>query len=475
MSFNDLREFIARLEEMGDCRRIEDEVDWNLEVGAITRRCEELLSPAPFFQKIKDYPPGYRILGDPVGTFRRLAIALGLPPEATYKELLDVYDERRKHPIKPTQVSTGPCKEVIQIGEDVDLFKLPTPMIHGGDGGRYIGAWHFVATKDPDSDWVNWGMYRVMIHDKNTVGLLLSPFQHIGKIYEKYERLNKPMPFAVVVGTEPIIPMVASSAVPYGVSEVDIVGGIRQQSLEVVKCETVDLLVPATAEIVLEGEIPPGVRRPEGPFGEYPGYQVSGAFPRPVGNLSALTFRRDPIITFLPEGMPVDGGHITASISWASDIRSDLLRTGFPIKAIYVSVEAALHICVVATETPYANIATQIAGCIWANKNGSFIPRIIVVNTDVDVTDMMQVMHAFATKCDPGIGTTVIEQGVGTPLTPFTHPHSREVGRCAKVVYDCTWPLDWPAGRIPIKASFQDLYPDEIKKRVINNWKRYGL
>jgi len=475
MAFKDLREFISRLELQGDCKRIEEEVDWNLEAGAITRRCCELGKPAPFFQKIKDYPAGYRILGDPMGTFRRLATALELSAEASYGEILDAFDERRKHPLKPTLVSTGSCKEVIQRGQEVDLLKLPSLLIHGGDGGRYIGTWHLVATKDPDSDWVNWGMYRIMIHDKDTVGVFIIPPQHIGKIFEKYERANKPMPFAVAVGPEPVTTLVATSAVPYGVSEVDIVGGIRQEPLEVVRCETVDLVVPATAEIVLEGEVLPGVRRNEGPFGEYPGYQVSGAVPRPVGKIKAVTFRRDPILTFVCEGMPITGGHVTASISWASDLRSDLLRAGFPIKGIYISAEAALHICVVSTQTPYPNIATQIAGCIWANKNGRHIPRIFVVNDDVDPTDMMQVIHSFATKCDPVRGTTTIAQGIGSNLTPFIHPDDRESAKCGKVVYDCTWPLDWPAEGIPIKASFQELYPEQIKQRVMKNWERYGI
>ncbi len=475
MAFKDLREFINQLEEQGDLIRIEKEVDWNLEAGAITRRCCELGKPAPLFQKIKDYPPGYRILGDPMGTFRRLATALKLSPSVSYSEIVDAFDERRKHPLKPILVNTGPCKEVIHIGEEVDLFKFPAPLIHEGDGGRYIGAWHLVAIKDLDSEWVNWGMYRVMIHDRNTVGVFIIPPQHIGKIFEKYERANKPMPFAVAIGPEPISTLVATSAVPYGVSEVDIVGGIREEPLEVVKCETVDLLVPATAEIILEGEVLPKVRRNEGPFGEYPGYQVSGAIPRPVGEIKAITHRRDPIITFVCEGMPVTGGHVACSISWASDLRVELLRNGFPIKGIYISPEAALHICIVSTETPYSNIATQIAGSIWANKNGRHIPRIFVVNEDVNPADIIEVIHSFATKCDPVKGTITIAQGIGSNLTPFIHPDERESAKCGKVVYDCTWPKDWQEEETPKKASFKSIYPEDIQRKVLNNWREYGF
>ena len=297
MPYNDLREFIDTIEKSGDLHRIKKEVDWNLEAGAIMRKgCEELL-PAILFEKIKDYPEGYRVLGNPLASFRRLAIALDMPPDSTYNEILNRYDEGRKNLIKPNLVSDGPCKENIHIGKEVDLYEFPAPIVHDGDGGRYLCTWNINVTKDPDSNWINWGTYRAMIHTKNKMGGLVIPSQHIGIMYyQKYETRNMPMPFAIAIGIEPITALVATSGVSYGINEADVIGGIRGEPLNVIKCETNDLLVPATSEIVIEGEIPPYERMEEGPFGEYTGYQAKSSMPRPVYNVKAITHRNNPIL-----------------------------------------------------------------------------------------------------------------------------------------------------------------------------------
>src|SRR3989337_3423539 len=152
MPFNDLSEFIERLRERGDLIEINNEVDWNLEAGAIMRRCNETNERAQLFNNIKGYPKGFRLLGSPLANLRRVAIALEMGPESSYREILDEYIKRRKNIIKPIIVSDGPCKENIYKGEEVDLFKFPAPLIHAGDGGRYIGTWDVGACKDPDSD-----------------------------------------------------------------------------------------------------------------------------------------------------------------------------------------------------------------------------------------------------------------------------------------------------------------------------------
>ena len=162
MAFMDLRAFMTALEREGELHRIKAEVDWNLEMGAATRKSIELRGPALYFEKAKGYPAGYGVLGVPFGPTKpviqgRVAIALGLPKTTPPLELIDVFRERTYHPIKPVLVDSGPCKEEILKGDDVDVLKFPVPKIHGMDGGRYVGTWDLVVTKDPDTGWVNWG------------------------------------------------------------------------------------------------------------------------------------------------------------------------------------------------------------------------------------------------------------------------------------------------------------------------------
>ncbi|MBW1839817.1 MAG: UbiD family decarboxylase [Deltaproteobacteria bacterium] len=175
MPYQDLREWISALEKEGEIKRVEKEVDWDLEVGAITRRVYDLGAPAPLFEKIKGYPKGYRILSAPIGLsarnkYARLALALDMPADSTIRDLTEEYIRRKKNPIPPVEVKEGPCQENVYLGEEVDLYKFPAPMVHEGDGGRYLSTWHTVISKDPDSGWVNYGMYRQMIHDKNYLG-----------------------------------------------------------------------------------------------------------------------------------------------------------------------------------------------------------------------------------------------------------------------------------------------------------------
>ena len=474
MAFNDLREFIATLDKYGELQVIKKEVDWNLEAGAIMRRCNETGGPAQLFEKILDHP-GHRIFGGTLATFRRLAIAMEMDTEVTFRKLLDEFMKRQRSPIKPILVNTGPCKENILVGDEVDLGLFPTPLVHGGDGGRYIGTWNVGACKDPDSDWINWGTYRLMIHDRNSTGVFIIPNQHVGMIYGRYEAENKPMPYSAFIGVEPITNLIGATGIPAGISEVDIVGGLRKEPVRLVKCETNDLLVPDTAEIVLEGEVLPHERKNEGPFGEYAGYQVSGVVSRPVFKVKAVTYRNNPLLTTSCIGTPVDDGDIVLGMGMAADFKRALIEGGFPVTGIYLPPETAAHVVIVATRTPYPYIANRIATCIWAQKSGWAVPRIIVVENDVDPTNLSEVGHALATKCHPVRGTTTIERLPTSPITGFLSHEERSRGFGCGVVYDCTWPLDWKPEHVPPRSSFNDIYPREIKERVLDNWKDYGF
>lgn len=482
MAIRDLRDYIDCLEKEGEIQQIESEVDWDLEVGAIIRRSFDLRAPAPFFLKIKGYPNGYRILGAPIGlsnspgaAYKRLAISFGMSPTSTAKTIIEEYIRRRKSPIKPICVHTAPCKENIHIGDEVDLLEFPAPLLHQGDGGRYLGTWNVVITRDPDSDWVNWGVYRLMIHDRKTLGCLIFPNQHIGFHLKKYEERNQPMEFAVAIGTDPVSPLISGARIPPGVNECDIVGGIRGEPIGLIHCETVDLEVPASSEIVLEGIILPNERKEEGPFGEYTGYRASERAPRPVLHVKAVTHRNDPILPVCCTGVPVDDEAVIQPITKAAEILDELQRMKFPVTMAYCPPEGVGHLTIVSTKVPYPSYVNQLARAIWGSMGwGRACYYLVIVEDDIDVTQMDQVIWALATRCHPYHGIHRELNAPGHPLLPFLNEHEKRNLKAAYVLFDCTWPTEWPKESIPVKASFDVSWPKEIQEKVLKNWTKYG-
>ena len=475
MPFKDLREFIARLEKEGEAVRIEEEVDWNLEAGAMLRRAADGGLPVPFLQKIKDYPEGYRIFAGGAAKYSQMAVAMDMAPDTHPRELIEEFTRRRHRAIKPRLVSDGPCKENIHIGDEVDLLEFPVPMLHGGDGGRYIGTWHVTISKDSDSDWVNWGMYRHMLQNKNTIGILqASRAKHLWTIYTRgYQPKNKPMEVAIVLGTEPISAFCAATWAPYGVSEVDMAGGIRGEPVELVKCETVDLEVPATAEIVIEGEMRPDDMMGEGPYGEYSGYRTGVNTPRPVIRVKAVTHRNNPIFTMSCSGTPMHDDSIQA-LTKASALLEALRARGLPVTGISLPVEAANLLAVVAVKVTYSHIAEDIAHVIWGTHAGHVTPYLMVVEDDVDPFDTRQVLHAFATKCHPYRGIIRMEHSPVINAIPFLNLKEQEYQSGAKAYFDCTWPRDWDPADVPQRITFTEAYPSEVQERVLAIWHKYG-
>lgn len=476
MAFKDLRSFIATLEKNGEAIKIEEEVNWNLEAGAIVRRTYENKSPAPFFQKITGYPKGYRMFGGSLSNLGRMALSWGLPRGTQPRAMIDEYLKRKEHPIKPIIVKSGPCKEEIHLGKDVNLFEFPAPMVHEGDGGRYLCTWHLIIQKDLDLDWTNWGMYRAMIHTKDSLGGLLERYNHGGLIHWKYLLANQVMHFAISIGADPVSSLMSCTKVGYGISEVDIAGAIMQEPVELVKCETNDLLVPATSEIVIEGEVHPQERLFEGPFGEYTGYRASPRDKRPVYRVKAITHRKNPIVTMSCMGVPVDEAHVSVGITRSADLIVKLKQEGIPVQDIWVYPEFACFVIAVSVKTPITNIASRVASLIWGSEAGSQSPWVLVFNDDIDLHNMAQAMHALYTKCHPYRGITRLEHGQGSPLMPFLSREERLNSNGAKTYFDATWPLDWdPSVAVPPRASFNDIYSKEVQQHVIKKWKKYGF
>jgi phenylphosphate carboxylase alpha subunit len=474
--YKDNRAYIEALLKTGDAVVVNEEVDWDLEMGAIVRRMCERKSPAAYFKKIKEYPD-FEAFGAPIATYRRLAICFGLPPEASIPEIQAEYLQRtRGAPIAPRIIDKkdAPCKEIILTGDDANLLELPAPMVHDGDGGRYICTWHFVVAKDYDTDFVNWGMYRQMLFDEKTMVGPVLPFSDMGKmLYGKYAPRNLPMPFATVISPDPLS-AIASSA-PSPIAESEFTGQLMGEPVEVVKCETCDLYVPAHAEIIIEGVIVPNLTIEEAPFGEYTGYRTSPRDKRTVYRIKAITMRKKPIMAVSNMGVPTDEGQLLRSFSMALEMERMLRDQGLPISGVYMLPESTHHLVVVGVKPIYANIATQISQLVFGSKFGAWFHLVMVVDDKTDIYNKDEIIHALSTRCHPVTGIRVTQHGFGTPLNPFCSPEERKFSRTPKVVFDCLFPPEWPASDVPIKVAFSTSYPKEIQELVLNKWHTYGF
>jgi 4-hydroxy-3-polyprenylbenzoate decarboxylase len=477
MSFRDHRDFFAVLEREGELVRIAQEVDWDLEVGAIGRRAYEMKGPCLVFEKIKDYPEGFRISNGTTGTWSRVALAMGLPKDTSVRGIYRAYEERLERKIPPCVVrkEDAPCKENVMIGGEVDLYRFPSPMIHEGDGGRYIGTWDLVVCKDPETGWTNWGMYRFMVHTKDWLTGWPQTTSQLAMIFkERYLPKNQPMPVAIVLGTDPVSHIMATAPLRLQESEVEYVGGIRGAPVDLVPCESIDLLVPSHAEIVIEGELMPDKIAPDGPFGEYPGYRSGTMCEGVAVRVKAITYRNDPIVTMISLGVPPDDASIAASLTAAVSMKKGLMRRGVPVTDVYVPPEGVTHLIIVGVKKGGMEIARKVLDFFTARR--VMTNKHIVVDEDVDVFNMAEVLHAFATKCHPGRGIAYEwYEGRANSLTPFYSPEERMRLKGVSVVFDSTWPLEWPKETVPVKASFKTIYSPEIQEKVIKNWQEYGL
>jgi 4-hydroxy-3-polyprenylbenzoate decarboxylase len=487
-----LREYLAALRQIGELVEIDREVDWNLEIGAIIRRCYETGAPAPLFNRIQGIEPGFRVFGAPAGISRqpglymaRIALSLGLHPRATGREMLEALVAAKKRPpIPPRRVESGPCKENILLNEKVDLLRLPTPLIHAGDGGRYLNTWGTVVAQTPDKKWTNWAIARVMLLDSRRMTGIVHPLQHLGQIHGMWKAIGKPMPFAMFQGGPPFIPFVSGMPLPAYVSEADYMGGYFGEPVEVVRCETVDLEVPATSEIVIEGLLSDTETAVEGPMGEYAGYLWPGpGTPKPVYHVTAMTYRNDPILPVVAAGEPVEEDHTAQGLPSAAELLAEIRDAGIPATMAWVPFESANHWLVVTMPRDWRarlgyhseRLCHEIGMLVFEkSKFGAVMPKVLVMNDDVDASNTREVVWAFATRCHPVSGEIHFDKESTSPLVAFLEASEKMAGKTTKVVYNCLPPEDW-GDRLPVRCSFTHNYSKELQDKIVANWAAYGF
>ena len=483
MAYKDLRDWIAKLEQGDELARIKAEVDWDLEIGAIARESMDRGGPALLFENIKGHKNTLckKLFTCSLSSTSRIALMLDLPKDTLYKDLIQVWRERIKKPIKPVVVGTGPCKENILKGNEVDLFQFPAPHWQKLDGGRYIGTFHGVVTKDPETGWINVGMYRQMIHDKNTTTMSVAQGQHIWFHWRKYRPKGQNMPLAVAIGWDQTLPAVAAAPVPTGVNEYEIMGALRQDPVELVKCETVDLYVPSSSEIVLEGEVI--TDRSQfitcGPFGEFTGH-YGPANLRPPFKINCITFRNDPILQGTIEGMPINEDHRVCSVSHSAMIWDLLDERMTGVTGVNNDPSTAYANLIVQIDNSYYGQAHQVAANVWSSHLSNMMCKnIFVCDKDVDIYNLNQVFWALGYRVDPA--KDIIQfPGWISALDPVVHPKDRlgpGGNKGIRLLIDATKPMDRPRAEEYWGERFAVVaYPDEkTMGEVRKKWESYQI
>jgi len=428
----DLRQFIAMLEDRGELIRIGEEIDPVFEVGAINRLAVLNRGPAMLFEHVKGSPA-------PVATFlfgsqHRIDLAFGTEDRLeTAERYLEALGRER---IAPVLVESGPCKE--NILRDPDLTKDIPNIIWGElDGGPYITL-PLVVTKDPEKKKRNMGIYRVMIEGPKQTGLVIPPMQHIGMMYTEYERRDEPMEVAVFLGGDPLLYVLGAAPLQYGDDEFSLLGGIRGRALEVVKCETVDIEVPANAEVVIEGVVPPKVRKPEGPFGEYTGYYGTRG-DRPIIEVKCVTHRNGYVwpAAYVTKPFPPNEDTTVRSASVDAGILNQARKVLPEIKNFHMmecSGDSYWGVVQIGKK-PYANFAKQVMDAVWATHKGCWIKFLVVVDEDIDIYSVEDVIWAISMRVQPHSDTFVINDHIG----PYVSEPSASIpGRSSHMGIDAT-------------------------------------
>lgn len=481
--FESFQSFIAALRESGELREISEPLDPRLEITEVADRCMKMPGGGPAL--LIQNPKGFDI---PVaincfGSKRRMAMALGVSDvEQIAAEIGDLIKSEIPRSLSekvgmlkklmgvakaaPKTVSSGDCQQVVMMGDEVDLTKLPILTCWPQDGGPFITL-PLVFTHDPRTGKRNVGMYRIQIYDKRTTGM----HWQMHKTGAEHERLaresHEKIQACVVLGGDPAITFSAIAPLPPGIDEMMFAGFLRKQGVSMVKAKTADILVPADAEIVIEGEIDPTERRIEGPFGDHTGY-YSMPEPFPVFHVKCVTMRSRPVYPATIVGIPpMEDAYLGKAVE---RVFLPLVKLMVPeIVDMNLPVDACFHnMAFVSIRKRYPGHAFKVMNALWGLGQLMFTKFIFVFEHDVDVQDMRDVIFRIGANCDPSRDTLIVKG----PLDHLDHA-APEIGFGGKIGFDCTHKIaaegynrEWP----PLITMSED-----VKRRVDAVWPKLGL
>lgn len=428
MAYRDLREFIEKIDQLGQLQRVEG-ASWDLEVGAISEIAASHPScPMLCFDRIGEYPAGLRVLTNIMHTEQRLSMALGGTPDRRGIEVVRLWKEalaKISRGFSPVRVANGPVRE--SIASDPNVLQFPIPKWHELDGGRYL-AGAITIMKEPEEGWINLGIYRIQVHDPSTLAIMLTPGKNGRLILEKYWAQGKSCPVAISLGQAPSLLLAASVAVPWGKSEYDFAGAIQGGPIEVLPGEYTQLPVPSTAEVVLEGEVPPVHTESlkEGPFGEATGYYSFEETRQPVVKVKCIMHRKDPILMGLPPMRPFPGLAQFAVDQRLATLWNNLEECG--VSGIRGVWRYSYGFTVISLKQSFPGHAKQ-AALIATGSRATYAERaVVIVDEDIDPTNILEVIWAISTRCDPERGVEIVREGWSSNLDPVISSSEKRRG-----------------------------------------------
>ena len=459
MPYKGLREFIARLEQEGEVVHVKAEVDVNYEVGAVCHKAFTIPDPEKRKALIFERPKGFRmpLAVNLLGTRKRMCLALDTTLESFNRDWI----ERSRNSIKPVLVERGPCQEKVYTGDGVDLTKFPVPIWNEKDGGPFITlpCWF---SKDPETGWRNVGMYRCQIHDRKTVGIYADRYRHINMQWRKAFAKGESFPVAIAIGPDPSVTIAAVARGGYGEDEIDLAGALRGKPVELVKCKTVPLEVPATTEWVLEGWVKQGNLKQEGPFGEAYGYYGESLM-REYVEITAITHRNNPIhqACYLHR-TPNEGSLLR--LPWEAEALAQY-RTGGLLSVNIIDTVAIISI------KKNSDGQGKIAALGFLGTPAALtIKVIIVVDEDINPYSLQDVMWAISSRCQPERAVEILKDITGPGIDPSMPEESKQSRShlVSKMIIDATKPVSKPFAEAVAPQK-------EALARVEKEWEKYGI
>jgi len=447
MPYKDLRDFLRRLESEGQLLRVKKEVFPEPDIGAAAYAAGQISNgPAIFFENIKGYDKK-NVVMNVHGSWRHYALMLDLPMDTPVSQLFEELGRRwDRFPVSPVVVHTAPLKEVI-IKKDINIFnELPVFRINQYDGGPYLSK-AIVISKDPeDIKSQNLGIYRLQVKDKDRLGIQAAPQHDIAIHLGKAEELNQPLPVAIAIGNDPIITLVGGMPLQYDEDEYEMAGALSGEPTKIIQAETVDLMVPAGAEIILEGEIVPRKRAIEGPFGEYTGF-YSATMRQAEVKIKAITRRKDPIIfENLYIGKPWSEHDYILGLITSVTIYKQLKAMAPEVVSVNAMYCHGLG-TIISTKSRVAGYGKIVGAKLLATPHGLVYPKvIIIVDEDIDPFNLNEVMWALLTRFRADRDLVLIPNAPGSTLDPTGYPR----GLVTRMIMDATTP-------VPPDIPLQDL------------------